>query len=140
MTLKNLFKVTVVSLGLVLGLTSTKAEDVKTSMLILQKDVPTAMIFVVCEAEKDQGPMVKNGTLYYPESGEWKLDKTTCRDVPIEMYDSQDIDDKLPNPDFSNPMVCSRMGMMEAPRWQDLNPGWFVVKVKCPKKDGTFSK
>jgi hypothetical protein len=95
---------------------------------------PTTLMFVVCQALANQGPLDVNG---FPVDG-YKLDDTTCHNELIQMYDASSVNGETTAPDFSTPIVCSRMAMMETPHWQDLNPGWYVIKVKCPHPDGTF--
>jgi hypothetical protein len=96
--------------------------------------VPTALLFVVCQAAAISGPVDVNG---FPKDGV-KLDEATCRNEIVQMYDRNDPAGVAAAPDFSNPNVCSRMAMMETPHWQDDHPGWYVLRVKCPHPDGTF--
>jgi hypothetical protein len=96
--------------------------------------VPTALLFVVCQAVAAPGPVDVNG---FPADGV-KLDLTTCRREIVQMDDAAAMGGASPLPDFSNPYVCSRMAMTETPHWQDAHPGWYVLRVKCPHPDGTF--
>jgi hypothetical protein len=98
--------------------------------------LPTALLFVVCQAAAVQGPPDVNG---FPAEG-IKLDLSTCRNELVEMADSTALAGVPSLPDFSNPNVCSRMAMSETPHWQDDHPGWYVLRVKCPHPDGTFPK
>jgi hypothetical protein len=95
---------------------------------------PTALIFVVCRAFADQGPLDVNG---FPVDGV-RLDDATCRNEVVEMYDAASAGGYGPLPDFSNPYVCSRMSLVETGHWESLHPGWYVKRVKCPRPDGTF--
>lgn len=95
---------------------------------------PTALMFVVCHALADQGPLDING---FPVDG-IKLDNSTCRNEIVQMYDQDDPEGRLAQPNFSEPGVCARMAMSETAHWEQLHPGWFVVKVKCPHPDGSF--
>jgi hypothetical protein len=95
---------------------------------------PTALMFVVCHALANQGPLDVNGT---PIDGV-KLDEGTCRNEIVQMYDQTATDSLSEQPDFSNPYVCSRMSLTETANWEKNHPGWFVKRVKCPHPDGTF--
>jgi hypothetical protein len=95
---------------------------------------PTALMFVVCHALANQGPLDVNG---FPVNGV-KLDDNTCRSEIVQMYDQTATDSLNEQPDFSNPYVCSRMSMTETANWERNHPGWFVRRVKCPHPDGTF--
>jgi hypothetical protein len=95
---------------------------------------PAALIFVVCRALADQGPLDVNG---FPIDG-IKLDYGTCRNEVVQIYDQTEGQSTAQHPDPSNPNVCSRMSLMQtAPRRRD-HPGWYVRLVKCPHPDGTF--
>ncbi len=96
--------------------------------------VPTALLFVVCQAVAAPGPHDVNGS----PLGGVELDLGTCRNEIVQMHDEADVGGVSPLPDFSIPNVCSRMSMRETPRWQDAHPGWYVLRVKCPHPDGTF--
>jgi hypothetical protein len=96
--------------------------------------VPTALLFVVCQAVAAPGAPDVNGL----PPGDIKLDLGTCRNEIVQMHDAADVGGASPMPDFSNPNVCSRMAMRETPHWQDAHPGWYVLRVKCPHPDGTF--
>ena len=95
---------------------------------------PAALIFVVCRALADQGPLDVNG---FPVDGV-KLDYGTCRNEIVQIYDRTEGLSTPQNPDLSHPNVCSRMSMMETANWEKKHPGWFVRLVKCPHPDGTF--
>jgi hypothetical protein len=95
---------------------------------------PTALMFVVCQALANQGPLDVNG---FPIGG-MKLDYSTCRNEIVQMYDRAAIDGPNPVPNFADPNVCSRMAMLQTPRWQDEHRGWYVLRVKCPHPDGSF--
>lgn len=95
---------------------------------------PTALIFVVCHALANQGPLDVNG---FPVGG-IQLDDATCRNELVPMDDAMAVEGAQQRPDFSNPYVCSRMGMTETPHWERSHPGWYVKRVKCPHPDGTF--
>jgi hypothetical protein len=96
---------------------------------------PTALIFVVCHALADQGPLDVNGN---PIDG-IKLDYATCRNEVVQIYDqTEGLGLPQQHPDLSNPNVCSRMSMSETPAWEKEHPGWYVRMVKCPHPDGTF--
>ena len=95
---------------------------------------PTSLMFVVCQALANQGPLDVNG---FPIDGV-KLDLDTCRNELVQMYDRLAGDGPNPVPNFSDPNVCSRMALTETPRWEQSHRGWYVLKVKCPHPDGTF--
>jgi hypothetical protein len=96
---------------------------------------PTALIFVVCHALADQGPLDVNG---HPVDG-IKLDYGTCRNEVVQIYDqTEGLGLPQQHPDLSNPNVCSRMSMSETPAGERDHPGWYVRMVKCPHPDGTF--
>jgi len=95
---------------------------------------PTALMFVVCQALSNQGPLDVNG---YPVDG-IKLDEATCRNEVVQMFDPNDDGTGAPTPNFADPYVCSRASMMETPHWESEHPGWYVKRVKCPHPDGTF--
>jgi hypothetical protein len=95
---------------------------------------PTALIFVVCQALANQGPLDVNG---FPVDGV-KLDHGTCRNELVQIYDTTEGLALKLQPDLSNPNVCSRMSMSETASWERNHPGWYVKLVKCPHKDGTF--
>lgn len=95
---------------------------------------PAALVFVVCRALADQGPLDVNG---FPVDGV-KLDYGTCRNEVVQIYDRTEGLSTPQNPDLSHPNVCSRMSMMETANWEKHHPGWFVRLVKCPHPDGTF--
>ena len=96
---------------------------------------PAALIFVVCRALADQGPLDVNG---FPVDGV-KLDYGTCRNEIVQIYDRTEGLSTPQHPDLSHPNICSRMSMMETANWENKHPGWFVRRVKCPRPDGTFS-
>lgn len=139
MTLKNVFKTTIVALTTIFCFHTAKADD---NIVIARADIPTAIVLRVCKALPDdqQGEIIDYGHAKYPADGVWDLDMATCRDERVEMYNPNDLEGNQPIPDFSNPMVCVRMGMMETPHYQEMHPGWFVIKVKCPNKDGSFPR
>lgn len=89
--------------------------------------------FNVCQAlpHEQQGPFDVNG---FPVDGV-KLDKSTCRDEVVEMVKPGDPDATV---DLSEPEVCNRLAMSETPHWEQMHPGWFVVRVRCPHPDGSF--
>ena len=95
--------------------------------------VPTALLFVVCQAVAAPGPRDVNG---FPVDGSSSTLALPQRDRAD--YDPADVEGVSPVPDFSNPNVCSRVAMRETPHWQDAHPGWYVLRVKCPHPDGTF--
>ncbi len=96
---------------------------------------PTALIFVVCQALANQGPLDVNG---FPIGG-IKLDHGTCKNELVQMYDTAEGAGALAQrPNLSHPNVCSRMSMLETGNWEKEHPGWYVKLVKCPHKDGTF--
>lgn len=95
---------------------------------------PTALIFVVCQALANQGPLDVNG---FPIDGV-KLDYATCRNELVQIFDRTEGSALPQNPDLSNPNVCSRMAMFETANWERHHPGWYVRLVKCPRRDGTF--
>ncbi|MGC1179669.1 MAG: hypothetical protein WA884_11790 [Methyloceanibacter sp.] len=95
---------------------------------------PTALMFVVCHALANQGPLDVNG---FPVDGV-KLDDATCRNEIVPMDDQTAEEGARQLPDFSNPYVCSRMAMSETAHWEQTHPGWYVKRVKCPHPDGTF--
>jgi len=96
---------------------------------------PAALIFVVCRALADQGPLDVNG---FPVDG-IKLDFGTCRNEVVQIYDQTEGQSAKQNPDLSHPNICSRMSMMmETAHWEKDHPGWYVRLVKCPHPDGTF--
>jgi hypothetical protein len=95
---------------------------------------PTALMFVVCHALANQGPLDVNG---FPAGGV-RLDDASCRNEIVQMYDQMAQDRAVQLPDFSNPNVCSRMSMIETGHWEQSHPGWYVKRVKCPHPDGTF--
>jgi hypothetical protein len=95
---------------------------------------PAALVFVVCRALADQGPLDVNG---FPIDGV-KLDYATCRNEIVQIYDRTEGRSTPQTPDLSHPNVCSRMSMMETPNWEKKHPGWYVRRVKCPRPDGTF--
>jgi hypothetical protein len=66
---------------------------------------PAALIFVVCRALADQGPLDVNG---FPIDG-IKLDYGTCRNEVVQIYDQTEGQSTAQHPDLSNPNVCSRM-------------------------------
>jgi hypothetical protein len=95
---------------------------------------PTALMFVVCHALANQGPLDVNG---FPVGGV-KLDDATCRNELVQMDDQMAAIGAQQFPDFSNPYVCSRMSLTQTGNWEHDHPGWFVKEVKCPHPDGTF--
>jgi hypothetical protein len=96
---------------------------------------PAALIFVVCHALAEQGPLDVNG---FPVDGV-KLDYGTCRNEFVQIFDQTEGGQSTPqHPDLSNPNVCSRMSMSETAHWERDHPGWHVRVVKCPHPDGTF--
>jgi len=95
---------------------------------------PTSLMFVVCQALANQGPLDING---FPVDGV-KLDLDTCRNELVQMYDRFAGDGPAPVPNFSDLNVCSRMALTETPIWEAAHRGWYVLKVKCPGPDGTF--
>jgi hypothetical protein len=95
---------------------------------------PTTLLFVVCHALANQGPLDVNGS---PVDGV-KLDDVTCRDELVQMDDQMAVEGARQLPDFSNPYVCSRMSLSETANWEKTHPGWYVKRVKCPHPDGTF--
>jgi hypothetical protein len=95
---------------------------------------PAALLFVVCRALADQGPLDVNG---FPIDG-IKLDYGTCRNEVVQIYDQTEGQSTRQNPDLSHPNICSRMSMMETAHWEKDHPGWYVRLVKCPHPDGTF--
>ena len=94
---------------------------------------PTALMFVVCQALSNQGPLDVNG---HPVDG-IKLDEATCRNEVVQMFDPNDDGTGAPIPNFADPYVCSRASMMETPHWESEHPGWYVMRVKCTHPDGT---
>jgi hypothetical protein len=95
---------------------------------------PAALIFVVCHALVDQGPVDVNG---FPING-IRLDDATCRNELVQIYDQTEGQSTAQHPDLSNPNVCSRLSMSETANWEKDHPGWYVRMVKCPHPDGTF--
>jgi hypothetical protein len=95
---------------------------------------PTALIFVVCQALANQGPLDVNG---FPVDG-IKLDHATCRNELVHMYDETEATALAQRPNLSDPNVCSRMSLGETGNWEKNHPGWYVKLVKCPHPDGTF--
>jgi hypothetical protein len=95
---------------------------------------PAALIFVVCRALADQGPVDVNGL---PQGGV-KLDYGSCRNELVQIYDQTEGQSTAQHPDLSNPNVCSRMSLMQTAPWEKDHPGWYVRQVKCPHPDGTF--
>jgi hypothetical protein len=95
---------------------------------------PAALIFVVCRALANQGPLDVNGL---PEGG-IKLDYGSCRNELVQIYDQTEGQSTTQHPDLSDPNVCSRMSMSETAHWEQDHPGWYVRMVKCPHPDGTF--
>lgn len=95
---------------------------------------PSALLFIVCQALANQGPLDVNG---WPADGV-KLNQGSCRNEIVEMLDQADPERISSAADFSNPTVCVRMAMSETAHWQEMHPGWYVQRVKCPHPDGTF--
>jgi len=95
---------------------------------------PTTLMFVVCHALANQGPLDVNG---FPVAGV-KLDDASCRNELVQMDDQMAAVGAQQFLDFSNPYVCSRMSLTETGNWERDHPGWFVKRVKCPHPDGTF--
>ena len=96
---------------------------------------PSALLFVVCQALANQGPLDVNGN----PLGGVKLDDATCRNEIVQMHDRNAFGGgPAPEPDFADPYVCNRMAMVETGHWQETHPGWYVKQVKCPRPDGTF--
>ena len=95
---------------------------------------PAALIFVVCHALADRGPLDVNG---FPTNG-IRLDDATCRNELVQIYDQTEGQSIAQHPDLSDPNVCSRMSMSETANWEKDHPGWYVRMVKCPHPDGTF--
>jgi hypothetical protein len=96
--------------------------------------IPTALMFVVCHALANQGPLDVNG---FPVGGV-RLDEGTCRNEIVQMYDETAGEGAEQLPNFSNPYICARMSLTETAHWEQTHPGWFVKRVKCPHPDGTF--
>ena len=95
---------------------------------------PAALVFVVCRALADQGPLDVNG---FPIDGV-KLDYGTCRNEVVQIYDRTEGMSTPQNPTCRIRMSARACLWMETANWKNKHPGWFVRRVKCPRPDGTF--
>ena len=102
-----------------------------------QTPAGTEIILVVCKVADHQAPLSETGI---PEGG-WILDPSTCHEVMYSLINSDDPSNSSGRvTDFSDAFRCTYIAMQNTGLWQQANPGWLVVKVKCPRKDGTFPK
>src|SRR5262245_35477538 len=95
---------------------------------------PAALIFVVCRALADQGPLAVNG---FPPDG-IKLAYGTCRNEVVQIYAQTERRSTAQHPALSDPTAWSPTSWMQTGPWEQDHPGWYVRQVKCPHPDWTI--
>jgi hypothetical protein len=78
---------------------------------------PSALLFIVCQALANQGPLDVNG---WPADGV-KLNQGSCRNEIVEMLDQADPERISSAADFSNPTVCADGNERDRPLARDAS-------------------
>jgi hypothetical protein len=106
-----------------------------------KKKAPTTIVIIGCRVDDLTGKEGRQDPTLAAKNWrdlEWHFDKGNeleCKRevVPLEDASLYAGDKIMPlDPDFSDHMQCTRVGMMYGPKWEAANKGWAVMAAGCP--------